>query len=104
METFKIEIREVLSRVVEVEAISSDDAISKIEDLYRKTDVVLDYSDLALTDFIDISRQSKNDEKDELMKEVIEYLYYDEKNHFEESDEPENHIFKKLERLKSLFD
>ena len=44
----------------------------------------------------------ENDEKNKLICEVIAYLYEDEKKHFEELDKPNNHIFLKLERLKSL--
>jgi hypothetical protein len=42
------------------------------------------------------------DEKNMLIHDVIEYLYEDEKKHFEELDKPNNHIFLKLERLKML--
>ena len=42
------------------------------------------------------------DEKENLTKEIIEYLYQDEKKHFEELEEPNNHIFSKIERLKTL--
>jgi hypothetical protein len=38
------------------------------------------------------------------IKSLIDYLYENEKKHFEESDNPENHIFLKLKRLKSLLD
>lgn len=102
METFKIEIQEFLARVVEIEAISLHEAISKITESYQKAEIVLDYNDFVEVDFIDISNQSKHDEKNNLINDVIEYLYNDEKKHFEELDEPENHIFKKLERLKLL--
>jgi len=44
----------------------------------------------------------KNEEKNKLICEIIEYLYEDEKKHFEELNKPNNHIFLKLERLKSL--
>lgn len=102
METFKIEVQEFLARVVEIEAISLNEAISKITESYKKAEIVLDYNDFVEVDFIDISNQSKHDEKNNLINDVIEYLYNDEKKHFEELDEPENHIFKKLERLKLL--
>ena len=102
MKTFKIEIQEFLARVVEVEAENVIDAISKIEGQYKKTEIVLDYDDFIEANFIDT--ESKSDEKSELMKEVIEYLYYDEKKHFEEFDKPEKHIYTTLERLKALLD
>ena len=43
-------------------------------------------------------------EKEVLIKEIIEYLYEDEKKNFEESEKPNNHIFCKIERLKTLID
>jgi hypothetical protein len=104
METFKIEIQEFLARVVEVKAETAVDALSKINDQYKKAEIVLDYNDFVEVDFVDINRQSKSDERKMLMKEVIEYLYYNEQKHFEEIDNPENHIFSKLQRLKTLLD
>lgn len=103
METFKIEIQEFLSRVVEVEAESRDEAISKINVQYKKTEIVLDYNDFVEVNFLDINSQSPNDEKDKLINGVIDYLYEDEKKHFEEFDsEPDNHIYLKISRLKEL--
>lgn len=102
MKRFKIEVQEVLSRVVEVKANDVSEAISKVVDRYNKTEIVLGYSDFVDVEFIDINSPSKNDEKNSLIKEVIEYLYANEKRHFEESDKPENHIFNRLEKLKSL--
>jgi hypothetical protein len=104
METFKIEVQEFLARVVEVEANNLQEAVSNVQEKYRKAEIVLDYNDFVEVDFIDINSQSKNDELKILIKNVIEYLFDDEKKHFEESDNPENHIFLKLERLKSLLD
>lgn len=102
MKKFKIEVQEVLSRVIEVKAKDISDAISKVANRYKKEEIVLDYSDFVDVDFIDLNSPSKNDEKNSLIKEVIEYLYANEKRHFEESDKPENHIFNRLEKLKSL--
>ncbi len=50
MEIFKIEIQEFLSRIVEVEANSSDEADSKVREMYRKEEVVLDYDDYVCTE------------------------------------------------------
>lgn len=103
LETYKIEIQEFLARVVNVDADSIDEAFSIIKENYKKTDIVLDYNDFIEVDFVDINSQSKKDEKNELVNEIIEYLFETEKNHFEEFEtEPENHIFKKLLRLKEL--
>ncbi len=103
METFKIEVQELLSRVVEVEAESRDEAISKINIQYEKTEIVLDYNDFVEVNFLDINSQSLKDEKDKLINGVIDYLYEDEKKHFEEFDSiPDNHIYLKIKRLKEL--
>jgi hypothetical protein len=104
METFKIEIQELLTRVVEVQAENRQEAFSKVYQLYKEAEIVLDYNDFAELNFIDVNTVSKADEINSIIKEVIDYLYADEKKHFEESTNPENHIFKKIERLKSLVD
>lgn len=104
METFKIEIQELLARVVDIEANNKNEAISKVNELYKKAEIVLDYNDFVEVDFIDINSQSKNDEKNKLISKVIDYLYSDEKKHFEELDKPEDHIFLKLKRLKEISD
>lgn len=104
METFKIEIQELLAKVVEIKADNAIEAISKVSEQYKKAEIVLDYNDFVEADFIDINNQIKSDEKNSLVKEVIEYLYSSEKSNFEKSDKPENHIFTKLERLKTILD
>lgn len=63
METFKIEVQELLSRVVEVEAESRDEAISKINVQYEKAEIVLDYNDFAEVNFLDINSKGPNEEK-----------------------------------------
>ena len=103
MEIYKIEIQEFLARVVEIKANSSDDAISRLKKRYLNEELVLNYNDFVNVDFIDINLNSENDEKKNLIDEVINYLINDEKKHFEEYEkEPENHIYKKLLRLKKL--
>ena len=103
MKTFKIEVQEFLSRVIEVEAESRDEAISKINVQYEKTEIVLDYNDFVEVNFLDINSQSPNDEKDTLIKGIVDYMYEEERRHFEEFDAmPENHIYFKIKRLKEL--
>ena len=51
METFKIEVKETLSRVIEIEANSVDEAFSKIQDLYKNEEIVLDADDYVETEF-----------------------------------------------------
>ncbi len=36
MEAFKIEVKETLSSIIEIEANSNEEALLKIEDLYKK--------------------------------------------------------------------
>lgn len=102
METFKIEVQEFLARVIEVDATNLQEAMSNVQERYKKAEIVLDYNDFVEVNFIDINTQSKNDEMKMLVTNVIEYLYDNEKRHYEESEEPQNHIFSKLERLKTL--
>lgn len=45
MKTFEIEIREVLSRVISVEAENLADAVSTVEEQYNNEEIVLDYDD-----------------------------------------------------------
>jgi len=40
-----IEITEVLSRIITVDVESKEDAILKIEDMYKNEEIVLDYAD-----------------------------------------------------------
>lgn len=102
MQTFKVEIQEFLARVVEVKADNIDDACSRVHDQYEKAEIVLDYNDFVEVDFVDINTQSDNEEINTLVKHIINYIYNDLKSDFENMNMPENHIFKKLERLKSL--
>jgi len=54
METFKIEVKETLSRIIEIEAKSKEEAFLKIEDLYKKEEIVLDADDFVETEFIEL--------------------------------------------------
>lgn len=101
MKTFKIEVQELLSRTINIKATTIEEAIAKANQMYISKRIVLDYNDLSQqkiipTDLID--------EKEDLTKEIIGYLYQDEKRHFEELEEPKDHIFLKLEKLKTLLD
>ena len=50
MKKYSIEVLEVLSRIVEVDAADEDDAIEKVKQMYRKYDIVLDDSDYKETE------------------------------------------------------
>ena len=44
METFKIEIQEILSKTIEIQAKNMEEAIEKVNQMYRKEEIVLAYS------------------------------------------------------------
>ena len=50
MKKYCIEVLEVLSRIVEVEASDEEDAIEKVRQMYRKCEIVLDDSDYKVTE------------------------------------------------------
>lgn len=50
MKNYSIEVLEVLSRIVEVEASDEEEAIEKVEQMYRKCKIVLDDSDYKVTE------------------------------------------------------
>jgi hypothetical protein len=50
MKKYSIEVFEVLSRIVEVEASDEDDAIEQVSQKYRKCEIVLDDSDYKVTE------------------------------------------------------
>lgn len=59
MKIYSIEVLEVLSRIVKVEASDEEDAIEKVKQMYRKCEIVLDDSDYKATEI------SAKDEKSE---------------------------------------
>ena len=59
MKKYSIEVLEVLSRIVEVEALDEEDAIERVRRMYRKCEIVLDDSDYKATEI------SAKDEKSE---------------------------------------
>lgn len=52
MEIFKIEVKETLSRIIEIEANSEEEAFSRIQDTYNKGEIVLDAEDCVETEFL----------------------------------------------------
>jgi hypothetical protein len=103
METYKIEIQELLARVVEVKAKSIEDAISIVSNNYKKAEIILNSNDYVSANFIDINEIETKSEKEDLTLDIIEYLIEDEKKHFEEFDlAPKDHIYLKLKKLKDL--
>lgn len=57
MNTFKIEIRETLSTIVDIEAENLEDALTQIRKKYSEEEIVLDASDFIDVDFIDANSQ-----------------------------------------------
>ena len=55
MKVYKIKITESLSRVVEIEAKSSDDAVSKVNSLYKNAVITLDSSDYTEVQISEVS-------------------------------------------------
>jgi hypothetical protein len=51
MKKFKIEVIEIHSRIVEVEADDADDAICLVETMYGNEEIVLDHNDYVTTDY-----------------------------------------------------
>lgn len=45
MKKFKVEIKEVLSRIIEVEAEDENEAWDRTRNAYKNEEIVLDYSD-----------------------------------------------------------
>lgn len=50
MKTFKIEIQEFLSEIIEVKAESFDEAITKVKEMYRNEEIILDYNNHVTTE------------------------------------------------------
>ena len=50
MTKYRIEVTEVLSRIVETEAENEDDAVEIVRQMYRKCEIVLDDSDYKVTE------------------------------------------------------
>jgi predicted transcriptional regulator len=104
METFQIRVQELLTIDVEIEANSVEDAVAKVIKQYKEEEIVLDAEDFVEVNFIDANLQDAiNNERHDLMRKIIDYLYEDEKRHYQEcEDEPQNHIFKTISRLKEM--
>jgi hypothetical protein len=51
MTKYRIEVTEVLSRIVETDAENKDDAVEMVRQMYRNCELVLDASDYVQTEF-----------------------------------------------------
>lgn len=45
MVTYKIEVKETLSRIIEIEAKSIEEALLKVEEMYKNEEIILDSND-----------------------------------------------------------
>ena len=54
---YKIEVRETLSRVVEVTAENVEAAISRVEELYRSCEIVLDAEDYVGIEYLNAEEE-----------------------------------------------
>lgn len=91
MKTFEIEIIETLSRVIEIEAEDRGEAIETVRDNYHSEHYILDGSDFADVDFIDINEDLpqvpfKDKTLTELHDIYADYLYQTTQNEFEFAD------------------
>jgi len=104
---YNVAIIEKLKRVIEVDTITSDEAIELIKKQYQEEKIVLDYSDF--DGEVIIENEEDEIKKDVLIKDIVDYLYEDEQKHFEEifgekmPKKEDNHIFYKLYELKKLY-
>jgi hypothetical protein len=55
MEVYRIEIKETLSRIIEVEADSIQSALSIVQDKYTFEDIVLDNDDFVAVEFLTVA-------------------------------------------------
>jgi hypothetical protein len=51
MKKYRIEVTEVLSRIVEIAAEDDENALQTVKAMYRNCDLVLDASDYVVTEF-----------------------------------------------------
>ena len=50
MKRYKVEVKETLARIIEVEADCESDAVEKVRGLYRNEEIILDSGDYVDTD------------------------------------------------------
>jgi hypothetical protein len=52
MKTYKIEVKETLSRIIEIDANSIDEALEDVQKIYKKEEIILDSDDFIEVEFI----------------------------------------------------
>ena len=58
MPKFNVQVKEILRRVVEVEAETLEDAINIVDEMYQNEEIVLDADDFA---YVDIEEETDDD-------------------------------------------
>ena len=103
MDNYKIEVEETYQRQLNVEANSLDDAVEKVHNLYKLKKI-----NAQLTSLVSykIKDEISNKSLESLAREVVYYLYKDEKRHYEETEEGEkkNHIYLTLKNILNIID
>ncbi|OAM31202.1 MULTISPECIES: DpnD/PcfM family protein [Eikenella] len=106
MAFFEIEVREILSRNVIIEAETLTDALSVAKERYNGEEIVLDADDFSFQDFFPanslISKVVLPDEYMKHLKLVVDYLEADEQKDYESNGFPKNHIFHSVLVLKNI--
>jgi hypothetical protein len=52
MKKFKIEVKETLSRIIEIDANSIDEALDDVKKIYKKEEIILDSDDFIEVEFV----------------------------------------------------
>ena len=52
MKTYKIEVKETLSRIIEINANSIDEVLENVQKIYKNEEIILDNDDFVEVDFI----------------------------------------------------
>ncbi|MDO4906417.1 DpnD/PcfM family protein [Neisseria sp.] len=106
MELFEVEVKEILSRNIIIEAETVSSAIDKAKEMCKHGEIVLDSDDLIFQGFFPynglMSKISLPDEYVEHLKLVIDYLEKDELKDYESNSFPRNHIFHSIMALKNI--
>jgi hypothetical protein len=55
METYKIEVKETLSRIIEIDANSFDEALEDVQKMYKNEEIILDNDDFVEVEFVHVN-------------------------------------------------
>ncbi|RIY38143.1 protein dpnD [Capnocytophaga canis] len=53
MNIYKIEVKKILSRIVPVEAENEQEAVQKVEEMYKNEEIILDFDDFVTHEIIE---------------------------------------------------